>query len=109
MRNENRSNRFPDIVWFTGMIVFALAAFSCTLPHFIFGEDLLQSANAFYGGANRNVASPISTSITVQNTSDIDSYISDIKPSSQMNLCFRNYTENAGIQNIHCIWFKRGN
>lgn len=79
------------------MIVFALAAFSCTLPHFIFGEDLLHSANAFYGGNNGIGASPISTSITVQNTSDIDAYISDIKPSSQMNLCFRNYTENSGI------------
>lgn len=83
------------------MIVFALAAFSCTLPHFIFGEDLLNSANTFYGGVNSNGASPISTSITVQNTSDIDAYISDIKPSSQMNLCFRNNTENSGIYIVH--------
>lgn len=79
------------------MIVFALAAFSCTLPHFIFGEDLLHSANAFYGGGNSNGASSISTSITAQNTSDIDAYISDIRHSSQTNLCFRNYTDNSGI------------
>lgn len=79
------------------MIVFALAAFSCTLPHFIFGEDLLHSTNAFYGGDNGNGASSISTSITVQNTSDIDAYISDIKPSSHMNLCLRNYTDNSGM------------
>lgn len=81
------------------MIVFALAAFGCTLPHFIFGDDLLHSTNAFYGGASSHSASiPISTSISSQNTSTIDAYISDIKTATQLNLCHTgsNFSDSSG-------------
>lgn len=52
-------------------MVFALATFSCTLPYFLFGDDLMISTNALYGGASINVndASAISTSINSPNTS----------------------------------------
>lgn len=80
------------------MIVFALAAFGCTLPHFIFGDDLMHSTNAFYGGSSNSISAPISTSISSENTSTIDAYISDIKQTNQMNLCHTgNYTESSGI------------
>lgn len=51
----------------TGMIVFALATLSCTLPHFLFGDDLMHSTNSFYGGASMNDA--ISTSLNSPNSS----------------------------------------
>ncbi|XP_031619766.1 solute carrier organic anion transporter family member 74D isoform X2 [Contarinia nasturtii] len=71
-----------------GMIVFAMATFGCTLPHFIFGNDLLHSTNTFYGG-NINNAVTISTSPS-QNSSDSDAYISDIHLPSHANLCHQN-------------------
>lgn len=36
----------------TGMILFAVASFSCTLPHFIFGDQLLHASNVFNGGGS---------------------------------------------------------
>ncbi|XP_055376193.1 solute carrier organic anion transporter family member 74D [Condylostylus longicornis] len=35
-----------------GMVLFALAAFACSLPHFIFGSQLMQSNNLFNGDKN---------------------------------------------------------
>lgn len=32
------------------MVLFAISAFGCTLPHLIFGNQLLHANNAFYGG-----------------------------------------------------------
>lgn len=34
------------------MTLFATAAFMCTLPHFIYGDQLLHSTNIFNGGSN---------------------------------------------------------
>lgn len=82
------------------MAVFAMAAFGCTLPHYIFGDDLLHSTNALYGGMNRNDATAIATSIDSQNSSKIDTYISDIKSMSHLNLCHTtnsSYTDSNGM------------
>lgn len=84
------------------MIVFALAAFGCTLPHFIYGDDLLHSTNAFYGGFSDNSATQISTSISSQNTSKMDALISSMKSSPHLNLCHApnsNFTDASGDKN----------
>lgn len=81
------------------MIVFALATFGCTLPHFIYGNDLLHSTNAFYGGNTHKAGIATSTSISTQNSSAIDAYISDIHSSSHSNLCHNfelNHTDSSG-------------
>lgn len=81
------------------MFVFALATFGCTLPHFIFGDDLLHSTNAFYGGNTNNAPNAISTSIPLDNSSAIDHYISDIRLTSHSNLCQNlnsNRTDGSG-------------
>lgn len=31
------------------MVLFAISCFACTLPHFIFGDQLLHANDAFYG------------------------------------------------------------
>lgn len=81
------------------MIVFALATFGCTLPHFIYGNDLLHSTNAFYGGNTNNAPTAISTSISTENSSAVDAYIGDIHLPSHSNLCHTlnsNYTDSNG-------------
>lgn len=81
------------------MTVFALATFGCTIPHFIYGNDLLHSAHTFYGGGSSNAQTAISTSIPMQNSSVIDAYISEIHPASYSNLCQNvnaNHTDSNG-------------
>lgn len=68
---------------FAGMTVFALGTFCCTLPHFIFGDELLNANNAFYGGKISDSATSISTSMAPHNSS-----VADARPdSSHLNLC----------------------
>lgn len=75
------------ILWFllslvrsAGMTVFALGTFCCTLPHFFFGDELLNANNAFYGGDS---ATSISTSMALHNSS-----VADARPDgSYLNLC----------------------
>lgn len=51
--------------------MFAFAAFGCTLPHFMFGDELLRANNAFYGGETSEVLfSDVSTSMALRNSSD---------------------------------------
>lgn len=59
------------------MILFAIASFCCTLPHFIFGDQLLHASNVFNGGASG----------------------SSLANSSNMNLCSvgGNYTRGSEI------------
>lgn len=69
------------------MIVFALATFGCSLPHFIYGDELLLSNNVFYGGASSGVATPLATSNPLHNASGIDALDSNIHPMAYSNLC----------------------
>lgn len=39
---------------YTGMVLFAVSCFGCTIPHYLFGDQLLHANNAFYGGNNNN-------------------------------------------------------
>lgn len=66
-----------------GMTVFALGVFCCTLPHFIYGDELLNANNAFYGGKVSDSATSISTSMAFRNSS-----VADVRPeTSHLNLC----------------------
>lgn len=40
------------------MVLFAISAFGCTLPHLIYGNQLLHANNAFYGGHIGSLSSP---------------------------------------------------
>lgn len=72
-----------SVVRLAGMTVFALGTFCCTLPHFIFGDELLSANNAFYGGKISDSATSISTSMALHNSS-----VADARPdSSHLNLC----------------------
>lgn len=46
------------------MVLFAFSAFGCTLPHFIFGNQLLHANNAFYGPSNLGTTSVMQNLIT---------------------------------------------
>lgn len=50
---------------YTGMVLFAVSCFGCTIPHYLFGDQLLHANNAFYGGNtnNNNAHSFLDTSI----------------------------------------------
>lgn len=77
------------------MIVFALATFGCSLPHFIFGDELLHSTNTLYGGGVHNVQN---SSTTVDGTP----FIGDMAPtmSTHLNLCQnldKNFRENGSV------------
>lgn len=36
------------------MVLFALSAFGCTVPHYLFGQQLMHANKAFYGGNTPN-------------------------------------------------------
>lgn len=89
----------------TGMIVFAMATFGCSLPHFIFGDDLLHSTNTLYGGGVHNVETAISTSSQNLSTSAVGmdggaSFIGNMQTmSTRLNLCQNsngNFTDSGG-------------
>lgn len=64
--------------------MFAFAALGCTLPHFMFGDELLRANNAFYGGETGKVyIDGVSTSMALRNASDP----SDRPEPSHLNLC----------------------
>lgn len=70
------------------MVVFAIASFGCTLPHFLFGNDILHANNAFYSGGSEPTADRDSTSISVlalRNTYLNDS--SSLRVDTSHNLC----------------------
>lgn len=71
------------------MIVFAIAAFGCTLPHFIFGDKLLHANNAFYG-----VDTPTSISTSLNISSD----------SNLLNLCRIPNLNDTGTDNGKTIY-----
>lgn len=64
------------------MVLFAFSAFGCTLPHFIFGKQLLHANNAFYGPVNLGTTSIMQNSV-INSTMNITSSRSDI----HMSLC----------------------
>lgn len=68
------------------MIVFAFAALGCTLPHFLFGNEILHANNAFYGG-DSDSAIVITTSMALRNTSSGVGHIDDVQPNTSANLC----------------------
>lgn len=70
------------------MVVFAIASFGCTLPHFLFGDDLLHANNAFYAGSSASPVNSDSTSISVLALRHIhpnDS--SQLRQEGNLNLC----------------------
>lgn len=64
------------------MVLFAFSAFGCTLPHFIFGNQLLHANNAFYGPISLGTTSIMQSSIinsTLNTTAD--------RTDTHVNLC----------------------
>lgn len=55
------------------MVLFAISAFGCTLPHFIFGNQLLHANNAFYGG---HVASKLDAHLNLCRVTDQNQNVS---------------------------------
>lgn len=45
------------IAW--GMILFAASAFTCSLPHFLYGEVLIKQNELLFNGGTVNSSSPI--------------------------------------------------
>jgi len=44
------------IAW--GMVLFAVSSFTCSLPHFLFGKQLIQDYESLFGGVTSMVGSP---------------------------------------------------
>lgn len=44
------------IAW--GMVLFAVSSFSCTIPHFIFGDQLIHANEVLYSGLSADTAQP---------------------------------------------------
>ncbi|KAJ6642942.1 Solute carrier organic anion transporter family member 74D [Pseudolycoriella hygida] len=74
-----------------GMVLFAFSAFGCTLPHFIFGNQLLHANNAFYSPVNLGSTSVMQNSMHNSSTDATDSY---------MNLCTLNSNANGSTKEI---------
>lgn len=59
-----------------GMVLFAVSAFGCSIPHFMYGSELLHANNALYGGRGVSTAGvsgaeprgPYSDALRVQST-----------------------------------------
>nr|CAD7200701.1 unnamed protein product [Timema douglasi] len=47
------------IAW--GMVLFAVSSFACSLPHFLFGKQLIQANDLLFGGVASTVVSPYDT------------------------------------------------
>lgn len=63
------------------MVIFAIASFGCTLPHFFFGNQLLHSNNALHSGGSTSMAEIL--------VSDSDGALTAInsRNDSNLNLC----------------------
>ncbi|XP_055844651.1 solute carrier organic anion transporter family member 74D [Episyrphus balteatus] len=73
-----------------GMVIFAIASFSCALPHFIFGKQLLHST-AFMNGGGAGVGS-VGSSFDggkqhLLNSSGLGLTMSSVSSDMNMNLC----------------------
>lgn len=80
-----------------GMVLFAIASFGCTLPHFIYGDQLLH-ANTILKGQSSNM-------VTLSNGSTTDF-------GNRQNLCLapdltKNSTLGKGNFRIVCIFLKK--
>ncbi|XP_067009126.1 solute carrier organic anion transporter family member 74D [Anabrus simplex] len=51
------------IAW--GMVLFALSSFACSMPHFLFGKQLIQATDLLFVGVASTVESPYGTSSNV--------------------------------------------
>lgn len=69
------------------MIVFAIASFGCTLPHFLFGNELLHANNVFYSGGSGPIAGSDSTSISVLALRNTHPNDSSLRTETSPNLC----------------------
>lgn len=67
--------------YYVGMVLFAFSAFGCTLPHFIFGKQLLHANNAFYGPGSLGTTSIMQNSIT----NSTDTYVNLCKTADLNN------------------------
>lgn len=68
---------------FKGMIIFAVASFGCTLPHFIYGDQLLHASNVFNGGGMHN-------ELVLPEKNGDDVSITSVVPDLAVNLCYLN-------------------
>lgn len=87
-----------------GMVLFSIAAFSCALPHFIFGKDLLHSTAILSSKTMPDLSLPESLSgpaiTSFGLTNDSSTTISQMGPSQHLdlNLCvLGNQTQNATV------------
>lgn len=86
----------------TGMVLFAFSAFGCTLPHFIFGNQLLHASNAFYGPSSLGTTSIMQSSVynaTMNTTATrTDTYV---------NLCKSDFNGNGTIGSGNICFLSR--
>ncbi|CAK9807117.1 Solute carrier organic anion transporter family member 74D [Anthophora plagiata] len=83
------------IAW--GMILFAVSSFTCSMPHFIFGEQLIHQNEMFFSGVglgadgNPNNTDPIPANLCKMQerseNSSLDGWISSTTPMNTMNYC----------------------
>ncbi|CAK9833852.1 Solute carrier organic anion transporter family member 74D [Anthophora retusa] len=83
------------IAW--GMILFAVSSFTCSMPHFIFGEQLIHQNEMFFSGVglgadgNPNNTNPIPANLCKMQerseNSSLDGWISSTTPMNTMNYC----------------------
>ncbi|XP_059612896.1 solute carrier organic anion transporter family member 74D [Phlebotomus argentipes] len=67
-----------------GMVLFAIASFGCTLPHFIYGDQLLHASNVFNGiGGNSKTFDSASQGVSLVTNSPTSVLLSE----SNLNLC----------------------
>lgn len=90
----------------SGMVLFAIASFGCTLPHFIYGDQLLHASNVFNGvSGNSRVYDSASQGVSLVTSSSTSTLLSE----SNLNLCLASefnssYGSDGGI-NIKLMYF----
>ncbi|KOX74274.1 Solute carrier organic anion transporter family member 3A1 [Melipona quadrifasciata] len=75
------------IAW--GMILFAVSSFTCSMPHFIFGEQLIHQNEMFFSGIEGGDSTNLCKLQDRSENSTLDSWISSTTPAQMntMNYC----------------------
>lgn len=79
-----------------GMVIFAIASFSCALPHFIFGKQLMHSTAFLNGGSGMGAS--LSPNHQLLNSSSLGYTLSSVSSDVNMNLCL---VSNNGTHNSY--------
>lgn len=85
-----------------GMVIFAIASFSCALPHFIFGKQLMQSTALMNGGGASSLMEVHNNQQHLLNSSSLGYTLSSVSSDMNLNLCLASSGNGTHNSNSDC-------